>query len=196
VHRACDELLADARLTVDQHRGARRRGDLLHLIEYGANAARASDDCACAQPGQLVAQPIAFLAHVAASQHAFDDVLQLFTAERLLEQVVRAQPHRLNRGAHVGVPGQDDDARGIVRGHQGGQDLEPVALGHVQVQQNHVGTLSCGLFQGLAPGTRFQGPPTRSPAETHQAQPDPGIVVGNEDQRGHPTNSSSLGADP
>ena len=134
---------------------------------------------------QLLAQPVALGADAAAAEGTLDHRAQLVGVDGLLEQVVGAGAHGLHGGADVGDAGEDDDGRGVVALGQVGQHLEARALGHVQVQQDEVGTGGLGLGQGLATGPRLERPVARGAAQAHEAGADAFVVVGDQQESGH-----------
>ena len=61
-----------------------------------------------------------------------------FSVDRLLEEVVRAELHRLRGGGDRAVPGQEDDLGTVGISLDRLEDLEPVEARHAQIEDRDV----------------------------------------------------------
>ena len=134
---AREELLARAALAEDEHRRLTGRG-LGRDVDDAAERRRAAHDLAVREALDLVLEravlrdeplPLGRLAD------ALDDGDPL---ERLLDEVVRAVAHRVDRGLHRSVRGHQHDldvGRDLL---DGAQELEPGRPGHHQIRQDDV----------------------------------------------------------
>ena len=63
---------------------------------------------------QRAPQAVPLRSYAAAHQDALDDLAQIRAVHGLLQEVVRAQAHGLDRGADIGIAGQDHHGRGVL----------------------------------------------------------------------------------
>ena len=184
VDRARDELLADARLALDQDRRARRGRHALDQRQELAQALRRADHRAAPEQRDLLAQPIALAAHDAVLQHALEHALEDHAPHGLLEEVGGSLAHGGHGGRDVGQAGQEDDRGGFAQGDQLAQELE-AGQRQVEVEQAHVRVVGARQGQDLAGRMRLAGRPAGLPADGRQARQHPGVPVGDQDLPGH-----------
>ena len=133
-----DELLPRARLAGDEHRRVARRDARDHLEHRLERRVLRLDLRGAADALELRLQQ-----HVLARQptllpRATHEHVDLRHAIRLRHVVVRAELHRADRRLDGAVAGDDDDLRRIGFGAHLLQHLEPVELGHHDVEQRDV----------------------------------------------------------
>ena len=132
VDRARDHVLARAGLAHDEHRDVDAGGlldDLAHLTHPRA----APQPDFLAQPRARIVVRRAIPAAAGARERALDDVLKVFGAEGLLQEVVRAERGGLRGGnTRVGVREEDDRPRRAPLGLQTPQEIVRVTA---QVEQ-------------------------------------------------------------
>jgi hypothetical protein len=104
-------------------------------------------------------------------------------AEGLLEEVVRARAHRLDRHLHVSERRHHDDLDSGVAAAELLQQLEAVHLRHHQIDQRDVHALALEQSQRCRPifdGNGFH--PTRG-QHPHDTSAESGLIIDNEDSR-------------
>ena len=132
VHRARDDLLADAALALDQHRHV-GVGDLLEQgahLRHGATLPEGSVEGAVAAGG---------LARGCAAQRPLEGALQLLLLEGLVQEVRGAELHRLDDGRGLADHREHHHREAGRALAQTAQRLEAVEAGHHHVEQHHVG---------------------------------------------------------
>ena len=144
VDRLGAKLLAGAAFAGDEDGGAARRDAFDDVVDRAHRQRGAEEAVKLALLGNLVGGrqglQLPSLQRVA---HGDD---QPVGRERLHHEVVRAFAHRLDRDFHRAVRGDDDDRRGQVARLDPAQDVEPVGVGQLDVEQHHVGD---GLVENL-----------------------------------------------
>ncbi len=112
VQAAGDQLLARARLARDQHVGV-GRGDVENDPAQVRHRGRTADQLGFDrhQSRQLAAQRIHFQRQAAGLQGAPDRLVQAVGRERLLDEIVGPETHRLHRHRDIAVAGDDDDRK-------------------------------------------------------------------------------------
>ncbi|GBD29002.1 hypothetical protein HRbin32_00086 [bacterium HR32] len=142
-----EDLLARARLPVDEDRGVRgrhRRGHPQHLLHLRG---RAHDALELEARPQLLVQLAVLLPELLVLQGAADLDHQLVLLEGLGDVVEGAVPHRLHGHLQGGVPGDDHHHRARVLPPDLPQDLHAVLLRDPHVQQHQVELPGAGLAQ-------------------------------------------------
>jgi hypothetical protein len=141
---ARDQLLAGAALAVDRHGhvGRRHHGDALVQVLDPRGAA--DDDVALAR-APLVAVDRLPVAGLPIAQRALDPQAQLGAAERLGDEVERAQSHRLDRDLARIAAGHDDHARVDVPLVHLAQHVDPAHPRHEVVEQHDVEAAAVAL---------------------------------------------------
>ena len=142
---ARDQLLAGAALAVDRDGdvGRRHHGDA--LVEVLDPRGAADDDVALARAALVVAIDSLPVAGLAIAQRALDPQAQLGAAERLGDEVERAQPHRLDRDLARIAAGHDDHARVNVPLVHLAQHVDPAHPRHEVVEQHDVEAAAVAL---------------------------------------------------
>ena len=75
--------------------------------------------------------------------------------ERLLDEIERAEPRRLDRGRDVGVAGDHDDRRDLDEVPQLLQHFEAVHARHLDVEEHQVGRLALDQLDAFLAGGRL-----------------------------------------
>jgi hypothetical protein len=136
---ARDELLADAALALNQHRGVGRRraaDGAHHLPQPGAVPDHLVPDFDRFLQRPVLVAELPLIEGVAeADEHTV-------ARERLLDEIERAFLRRFDGGADRAVAGDDDHRQRIVHGAQSIEDLEPVHAGHLHIEQHQVRPLA------------------------------------------------------
>jgi hypothetical protein len=137
VHGARDDFLAGAALAGHEH-GRRAGRDARQQREHRPHRLRAADDLA-EPPGLLgVGGQLAQLtAEAARLRDLLEDVAQARDVDRLGEIVGDAAPERLDRRLERAFAGDEHDG-GRRRRIDDVEQLQPLAVGQIQVQQDHV----------------------------------------------------------
>jgi len=144
-----EQLLAHAALALDQDRGAGGRHHLDRL-EHLLEERRAGEDVGGEVALDLEAQPPVLPLEQGLLSRLLHPHPELLEVRGLGEVVEGAQPHRLDGGLHVGEPGHDDRLQLGVLLADPGEDVDPVRVGKLEVEQEHVPLLRVeGLLGGL-----------------------------------------------
>ena len=152
------ELLARAVLAEDQHPpvGRRRLGDV--RAQRVQDRALPHHDPAVLD---LLLEGAVLRLQLALAQRVLDHEQRLLEGERLLDEVLRAHAHGLDRGLDGAVAGDDDHRHLGVERADAGQDLEPVHAGQPHVEEEQV--VAAVLQRGEGRPPRSPPPPPRSP---------------------------------
>ena len=147
VQAARDQVLADAGLAVedDAHVGAGELGDggaQIFRRPRGADDARVQRLLVdgAAQPPVLDHE----LALLAGVPH---DLQKALGRERLLDEVVGAEPHRLDRDLDVAMAGDHDDGQLGIDLLRAAQQLQPVDALHLEIGDQHAGKIRAQLAE-------------------------------------------------
>ncbi len=176
------QFLAGARFAGDQHRHVASRG-LGHQVQALHEGGAAAHDARRIEraslrggPGQL------FVAEFQRPQDGQADGAY----RRAFGDVVPCAVAHGHLGRLLGVgAGDDDHLRPGRRGHEAGQRLQPVAVGHHHVQQHHVAEARVGMGQPVGQRGGPQGYVAHVLGEIGQGFRHQRIVVDDEDFR-HP----------
>ena len=199
VQRACDQLLAGARLAVD-HRGGVGRCHLVHRLDHLEHPRLRGDD-ALDVPllVQLAAQPLHLGSQVRVLHRLAQDELQLLQVERLREVLARPGLHRLDGGFHVAVGGEHDDRERQALAAHPAQHFHAVGLGHAVVEQHRVGRRVGDCGKGFLAVLGFDDVETLTSERLGQDPPHVLLVIDDQDALCHEgpfeTYSSRAGID-
>ena len=150
VNRARHQLLARARLALDQHRRveARHAG---HQLVDGDDLRRVADEAVGVEAlAQLAAVALVVARQPLDLEDAAHGPLDLVEAEGFAEIVVGAAADRLDRRVHRRERREDQHGRRRVESDQPREHREPVGLRHAQIHQRHVEDLALGERDRLA----------------------------------------------
>ena len=129
--------MPDAALALDEHRRARRRHHLdraQHLLQHG----RAGEDVGREVPLHLEAQAAVLPLEQRLLARLLHPHPELLEVRGLGEVVEGAEAHGVDRRLHVGEAGDDDRLQlGVLLAHAG-EDVDPVGVGQLEVEQQHV----------------------------------------------------------
>ena len=154
VERPGEELLADARLAVDQH-GRVELGDLVQEREDLQHLRALRDQVRQREPLLVAAERLAALvAQIAKLERPPQDQQDLVRLERLDQVVLGPEPGGLDGGADGAVRGHDDHADLRMLGLQPADDLDTVHARQPLVGQGEVDVLPLEPVQGLLPAAR------------------------------------------
>ena len=149
VNRPRDELLADAALAGDEHRGVGGRGAAdggHHVLQPRALADHLMADLdGLLQHAVLVAQLPRIERVAEADEHAL-------ARERLLDEIERALFRRFDGGADRSVARHDDDRERVVDVAQPLEDLDAIHAGHLHVEQHEIGSFALGERESFLAG--------------------------------------------
>src|SRR5262249_42289547 len=138
VHALGDELLAGTALTLDEDRRVARRHALDLLIDPLHGGRGPDQRSEAAETAQLRAQALDLLRHVAAARDVHENGAQAREVDGFGQVIRCALTECLDRVVERGVPG-DHDHLGRTWTFDGAQELEPVAVGQGQVDQDDLG---------------------------------------------------------
>ena len=154
VKRPGEQLLADARLAMDQHRRV-DLGDLVQEREDLQHLRALRNQVRQGEPLLVASERLATLvAQVAELERPPQDQQDLVRLERLDQVVLRTEPGGLYRGADGAVRGHDHDADLRMLGLQPADDLDAVHARQPLVGQGEVDVLPLEPVQGLLPAAR------------------------------------------
>ena len=155
VDRAGDELLAGARLAADQHGRIAPRHllhDRQHLLQ---RAAGAHDVVEVVDVLLLVAQVVHLVLEVPELDRLLDLQLHLLDLERLLDEVERADLHRLDGGVDRPEGRHEDHGRARLDRPRRAQHVHAVGATHAQVGQHDVELVVLQPLDGRGAVGRF-----------------------------------------
>ncbi len=135
VNRVCDELLAGAGFSGDQHRGLAIREQPDGLLNRADGLARA-DKHVLGRPGCRQGEGLPFC------QHLCQDASDVFPTDRFRQVIECTQPYGLDRVGGAGVRGEHGDWRSLVLRTYAAQNFEPIHPRHPQVQKHCVHRLA------------------------------------------------------
>jgi hypothetical protein len=183
------ELLAHPALAGDEHGRARGRGAPHRLPDLLEGAAAAHHAVAVVEDEP---QPPVLLGEALLAERVPRGDQDALAVGRLLDEVEGAQLHRLHRRLHRAVAGEDNDGRRAVLLLQLLQDLEPVHLGHLDVEEHEVRRLLLGELEPHRP-VRGEEDLVALVLEDHlEGRADGVLVVDDEDPRLHGRLSTSI----
>ena len=145
------QLLADPALAFDQHRGARRRHHLdraQHLLQHG----RAGEDVGGEVPLDLEAQAAVLALEERLLARLLHPHPELLEVRGLGEVVEGAEAHGVDRRLHVGEAGHDDRLQVGVLLADAGEDVDPVGVGQLEVEEEHVPLRGVERLEGALAG--------------------------------------------
>ena len=145
-----DQLLAGAGLALDQDRRA-DRPDLLDQVEELADLrALGNHRVKMIVAAHLLAQLLELVDELAAIEDALDQEPEMIGLVRLGHEIVGPRLHRPQRLGRVAERGQHDHAHRKPLGAHLRQQVQPVQVGHPQVGDHQVVSLSSKLIPGRA----------------------------------------------
>ena len=178
---AREQLLARPALAEDEHRRARRCG-LVRGLERVSEARRAADDRAVPQRAQLLAQRLVFGEQRVTFRrlaHRLDD---LHALERLLDEIVGALAHRLDRGLDRPVRGHHHHLGIGSDRRERPDEIDPRHLRHRQIGEHDIDSMLATDVQRLAPAPRREHPERFLGEDPRERLEIAGLVVDHQDR--------------
>ena len=191
MERSGDQLLAGSALADDQYGGVHRgrQPDRFEDLEHRGTAAD--------QLGLVVVSVLSFSGVLLRPrsqgldfdgqgplpQGPFQGQKNFVEVERLAQVVVCSASHRFDRRRRAAQCGDDDDRQVGQQRLQLGKHLQPIAAGHLQVQEHSVGILGLNAGQGLVAVGRLDGPVALGLEQPDEVAADRRVIVGHEDRR-------------
>ncbi len=138
VHQSGDDLLPGAGLSGHEHRRP-RRGHAARQLDGGPQRGARSDHAIGREAGDAFGAQRRHLAQQPAMRGGLADAgLELLEVERLLHEIERAEPHRLDGGLDAAERGHQDDARALVPVARSAEDFDSVCARETQIGDDHV----------------------------------------------------------
>ncbi len=193
MHRAGDQLLADAALAQDEDRDARAGRPLAQPLDHGHGGRGADQLLEGDLAGRLLLEAIDLALQVAHLQRVADRDHDPLRRGRLDEEVLRAGLHGLDHGVDAAGGGQHDDGlHEAARAHLL-QRLQAALARHDKVQHDHVSAARAQAIDRLF--AVFSMDDNQAFALEHRLDQAPlgRIVIDDENRLGHgPTNHHSM----
>ena len=147
VDRLGDELLAGARLAVDQHRGGRRRGLLDDLVDLADRGTVADDPAERAVVAQLAPQPLDLTQRRLPLDRLVEQHAQPLGVDRLAQVVIGAFLHGGDRRVDGALRRQDQHGQAVQLLAQGTEQIEAGPPRHHQIAHDDRGAERRHLLQ-------------------------------------------------